>query len=212
MPSFVEREYLNKETRQVHPDSLGEDTPNNNQTQTQNQTNLKITKKPKNIIYCHDGYLEEYSTDDEQIEERKKEEQIEKDWNSLPYDNLTMAEYRSLSYWNLAAYHFFRNSKRVQWLGYGVGSFFAELFGITAPRYSYEMREAERIRNEKLEEQKTTQQCYVGPQGQLVEGNQVEPATEIRLDNVNSNGDFTCEPKQKIGREEMRTEYQEDKL
>jgi len=204
MPSFIEREYLDKENRTLNPDSLG----------IYPDKSLVISKKPKNIVHCHDGYLEEYSTDDEQLEERKKEEQIEKDWNALPYDSMPVSEYNQLDWWNYASYHLFRNSKRAQWVGYGVGNFFAELFGITAPRFSYEMREAERIRNEKLREKEITKQCYVGPQGQLVEGgpgnNVVQP--EIRLDNVTKQGDFVGESAPKFDRTELRTEYQEAQM
>jgi len=173
MPSFVERDYLDSEAKTLHPDSLGEPAGSQGQqipgVAEGASTQVQIRKKPKNIIRCGDGYLEEFSTDDEQIEARKKEEEDEKEWNALPYNDVDNQSYRELSWSQYGAYHFFRSWRRLQWAGYSFGSFWAEFMGITAPRYSREIREAQRMEQEEKRQRELVKRCYVGPDGELIE-------------------------------------------
>ena len=61
MPRCIEREYADPVKKTLQPPPVTSTT----------DTSIPI-KQPKNIIRCSDGYIEEYSTDEEQIEEREK--------------------------------------------------------------------------------------------------------------------------------------------
>lgn len=170
MPSFIEREYADPVQKTLQPDSIWDEITNRPElpaSTSKTQTGVQIHKKPKNIIRCGDGYLEEYSTDEETIQERKNEEQAEKEWNTLPYENVVSTN--NLSWKEFTNYHFWRMTRRFQWTGYSIGMFFSELFGITAPRFGAEMRLAERMQQEENERKEITKKCYVGLNGEIVE-------------------------------------------
>merc|ERR1712066_962231 len=80
MPRCIERDYADPVLKTLQPPIT-----------TISDTSIPI-KQPKNIIRCSDGYIEEYSTDEEQIEEREKEEKAEKEWNSLPYSDVNKSK------------------------------------------------------------------------------------------------------------------------
>ena len=112
-----------------------------------------------------------YSTDDEEIEERKREADAEVEWNTLPYSDVD----RSKSTWpSVAQILFWQNVRRFQWLGFGVGEFFADMLGITSPRYQSALAEAERLEEENNRQDRITQHCYVNDAGELVPHQAVE--------------------------------------
>lgn len=165
MPRFIERDYADEKLRTLQDNTV---TPG-----------AIEVKKPRNVIRCADGYIEEYSTDDEQIEEQEKEKQAENEWNTLPYSDVE----RTKTTWSqLANILFWQQTRRVQWFGWGVGEFFGELFGITTPRYESEMRAAEQERRMREEQAAITQKCYVNDAGELEEHvGQGDCATQMRL-------------------------------
>ena len=124
MPRCIEREYADPIKKTLQPPVT-----------STSDTSIPI-KQPKNIIRCSDGYIEEYSTDEEQIEEREKEKEAEKEWNTLPYSDVN----KSTTTWSqLANIYFWQNARRMQWLGWGIGEFFADFLGITSARFQSEI-------------------------------------------------------------------------
>jgi len=152
MPRCIERDYLDPIKKTLQP-------PITNP----NDATIPI-KPPKNIIRCSDGYIEEYSTDEEQIEEEKKITENEKEWNKLPYSEVSKEQ---VSWKQLANIYFWQNTRRMQWLGWGVGEFFADLFGVTNARYQSEIDMAIREKEEKERQEKITEHCYVNEAGIL---------------------------------------------
>ena len=175
MPKFVERDYLDPDKQTLHPDSLGLPSESLNSvtvpgaSSSSSTQNVQIHKIPKNIIRCGDGYLEEFSTDEEEIIEKEKEIAAEKAWNTLPYSEVDNETYKRYNWSDFSIYHLYRNIRRFQWVGYSIGSFWSDLIGITAPRYGREIREAERLEREEKEKNDLYKQCYVGPNGELME-------------------------------------------
>ena len=81
---------------------------------------------------------------------------------------------------------FWQQSKRVQWLGWGIGEFIGDFLGITTPRYQSEMLAAERERKMREEQAAITKKCYVNEAGELEEQQQGQGdhADTVKLDHV----------------------------
>ena len=152
MPRCIDRDYACPIKKTLQPPPV----------QNPNETQLPV-KQPKNIIRCSDGYIEEYSTDDEQIEEKENEEKREKEWNTLPYSDVKSA----VSWSQLANVYFWRNTRRIQWLGWSIGEFAADFLGITSARYQSEIDMALRQKEEQERQEKITEHCYVNEAGEL---------------------------------------------
>jgi len=172
MPLLIEREYLDEVSQTLQIDSIlrtEEDEAtietSNRETTSDGQAKIQM-KRPKKIIRCGDGYLEEYTTDEEEVEERKNVKLKEQEWNTLPYS--TTPTY-TLSWIQYANYHLFRNTRRTQWFFYAVGEFFADMFGITTPRHQAAIKQAYLEKQTQLEQENITEKCYIGPEGGLVE-------------------------------------------
>jgi len=115
---------------------------------------MKKKKEPRRIIHFSDGVLEEYSTDEE--EEREKEASKIK----------TVVDPKSLR-WGPWLLHF---SSSATWKGYRAAHFCGEklawFFGITSPKYHYEIEEYKRrvkeIKEEEEEEQRRQEKARQG--------------------------------------------------
>ena len=99
----------------------------------------KKKKEPRRVIHCSDGVYEEYSTDEEEIEAQRQAEEEKKkramiDPKSLPWSS------RVLHYLWMAGsgsmYYFDSWGERLAWF-----------FGITSPKYYWEMQEFKRVKD-----------------------------------------------------------------
>merc|ERR1712004_372114 len=150
MPTYIEK---SNETEQIAASDI------------EKSTSLS-GKKPKRVIYCSDGVLEEYSTDEEDLQEREREEKAEKEWNELPYEKTDTSK---VSWFDFAKIIACRNFKRTQWASFWIGECVAEMFGITTPRYASAIKQAHEEEKQRLEQEEITKQCYINEAGDLVE-------------------------------------------
>jgi len=92
---------------------------------------------PRRVIHCSDGVVEEYSTDEEELEElRKKEEDKRKKTALIDPKTLTWLPWMIHYTWNFGS----------SFIGYCdfFGEKLAWFFGITSPKYYYELEEYRR--------------------------------------------------------------------
>lgn len=103
-------------------------------------------KIPRKVVHCSDGIYEEYSTDEEEIEEQKRQEQEQR--------KRALIDPKTLS-WGPWIFH-------MSWLlGTGLlnrcdhyGEKLAWFFGITSPKYYWEIQEFKKMKEEEAERQK----------------------------------------------------------
>ena len=161
-------------------------------------------KKPKRVIYCSDGVLEEYSTDEEDLQEREREEKAEKEWNELPYEDTDTSK---VSWFDFAKILACRSFKRTQWASFWIGECVAEIeifsknmknilfsqiffsktslmFGITTPRYASAIKQAHEEEKQRLEQEEITKQCYINEAGDLVEEQAKTSQYPVELDTI----------------------------
>ncbi len=128
------------------------------------------------MIHCSDGVYEEYSTDEEEIEAQRQAEEEKKkramiDPKSLPWSS------RVLHYLWMAGsgsmYYFDSWGERLAWF-----------FGITSPKYYWEMQEFKRMKEEEEERRKKEAENTSGwnPKGDICvldEQPTLEPPSQI---------------------------------
>jgi len=124
----------------------------NNTTVQQNETEVtfkgskKKNKVPKRIIHFSDGIVEEFSTDSEEEEEIRKAAAIEeekKKYALLDPKKLTWVPW-------VVWYAWFMGSTALSYCDF-VGEKLAWWFGITSPKYYYELEEFKRMQEEEKE-------------------------------------------------------------
>ncbi|XP_067681732.1 protein FAM177A1-like [Haliotis asinina] len=101
--------------------------------QGENQGKQKPKKKPKRVLHFSDGILEEYSTDEEEVEVKPKEPPVDPKklaWLPWFWYCLMTASARTLSVADLCG-------EKLAWF-----------FGITAPKYQYAIDEYYRLKEE----------------------------------------------------------------
>jgi len=134
----------------------------NNDMKTTNQSqpaeNPKKKKIPRRIIHCSDGIYEEYSTDEEYDELEDKPEQKQE---IVDPKSLTWVPWMVYYSW-LAGSTFFQYCD--SW-----GEKLAWFFGITSPKYYYELEEFKKMQ---LEEEERKQKEAENTAGWLEQGSQ----------------------------------------
>lgn len=131
------------------------------------ESQKKKKRVPRRVIHCSDGVIEEYSTDEEEIEARKQEEEKQRQQSLIDPRTLT---------WIPWVLHY-------TWLGGSTmlsycdswGERLAWLFGITSPKYYYELEEFKRMQEEEQERKKQEQEQN---QGWTNEQQQQQPVVE----------------------------------
>jgi len=110
--------------------------------------NVKTKKRvPKRILHFSDGVLEEYSTDEEEREERKREAET-------ITNNITAVNTAEMSWIPWLMYLAWMTASSGLSVCDNVGEKLAWWLGITSPKYYYEIQEAKRMLKEE-EERKT---------------------------------------------------------
>jgi len=102
---------------------------------------------PRRVIHCSDGVVEEYSTDEEELEElRRKEENERKKTALIDPKTLTWLPWMLHYTWNFGS----------SFIGYCdfFGEKLAWFFGITSPKYYYELEEYRREQEAEEEQAK----------------------------------------------------------
>merc|ERR1712004_446166 len=165
MPTYIEK---SNETEQIAASDI------------EKSTSLS-GKKPKRVIYCSDGVLEEYSTDEEDLQEREREMKAEKEWNELPYEKTDTSK---VSWFDFAKIIACRSFKRTQWASFWIGECVAEMFGITTPRYASAIKQAHEEEKQRLEQEEITKQCYINEAGDLVEEQAKTSQYPVELDTI----------------------------
>lgn len=151
MAEEVQLEDLNsiKQDNNAALDSnVSQDTKIN--TQVENQEEVRI-RKPRRVLHFSDGTLEEYSTDEEDNTDSKKETSV------LPKINpvqLTWGPW--MWYWTL-----YSGSSALAACDY-VGEGMANFLGITSPKYQYEIEEFNRMQEEEEKEKKEQEEQMAG--------------------------------------------------
>lgn len=109
----------------------------------------KKNRVPRRVIHFSDGVIEEFSTDSEEEEEKRKTEELEKEKKKK-----ALIDPRKLTWlpWMLY-YTWFMGSSTLSYCD-SVGEKLAWWFGITSPKYYYEIQEFERMKEEEEEEEK----------------------------------------------------------
>lgn len=132
----------------------------NNDMKTTNQPseNPKKKKFPRRIIHCSDGIYEEYSTDEE---DDKLEDKPEQKQEIVDPKSLTWVPWMVYYSW-LAGSTFFQYCD--SW-----GEKLAWFFGITSPKYYYELEEFKKMQ---LEEEERKQKEAENTAGWLEQGSQ----------------------------------------
>ncbi|EFN88001.1 Uncharacterized protein C14orf24 [Harpegnathos saltator] len=101
-------------------------------TDANTEMKIKLDKKPKRVLQFSDGVMEEYSSEDEV---------------DIPKNNKTVLQIDSKNMkWLPWAWHqtTWLSSKMLDGCDY-VGEFLANFFGITAPKYQFEINEFYRL-------------------------------------------------------------------
>lgn len=132
---------------------------------------------PKRVLHFSDGTLEEYSTDEEELEERRKQE--EKEIQQQVADPSTLSWVPWLLY--------------LAWIGAtgtlkvcdAAGEKLAWWLGITSPKYYYEIQEAKRMQKEEEERKSRTDAEMAGWVGEKDE-NLVMSQEDVRRKEVGS--------------------------
>jgi len=130
----------------------------NSNYESLSELNVEKPKRvPKRVIHCSDGVIEEYSTDEEELEERNKVEQAAKQQQLIDPKTLTWLPW----FWYLA---WFTGSGALgvcdRW-----GEKFAWWLGITSPKYYYEIQEYKRMK-EREEERASRQDAEMAGWGE----------------------------------------------
>jgi len=129
-------------------------------------------KEPKRILHFSDGIIEEYSTDEEEEEQKREEERKSKQ----------IADPKTMSWPAWLFYLGWVIGSTTLSTCDNVGEKLAWWFGITSPKYYYEIEEARRM-NEEEEERKQRQDAEMagwsqdGEQKKVVES-QLEPTID----------------------------------
>jgi hypothetical protein len=105
---------------------------------------------PRRVIHCSDGIIEEYSTDEEEVEARKVEAEREKARKAA----IAAIDPKKLAWvpW-MVHYTWFAGSTLLTYCDF-VGEKLAWFLGITSPKYYYELEEFKRMKLEEEERQK----------------------------------------------------------
>ncbi|XP_076314287.1 uncharacterized protein LOC143226774 [Tachypleus tridentatus] len=131
-------------------------------------------KLPKRILHFSDGILEEYSTDEEEVQDNT--------------DSTALLDTKQMAWMPYLWY-------MTWWIGCRalagcdfVGEKLAHLFGITTPKYQYELEEYQRMLKEEEEEKEKTTEENVGwkQEKDQLRSVKVEPSVKTSLENVQS--------------------------
>merc|ERR1711890_40367 len=101
------------------------------------ETKTKKAKVPRRVIHFSDGVIEEFSTDSDEEEKKKKAIIDPKTLRWLPW---------------MLYYTWFMGSTALSYCDF-VGEKLAWWFGITSPKYYYELQEFQRMKEEEEEEE-----------------------------------------------------------
>lgn len=109
----------------------------------------KKNRVPRRVIHFSDGVIEEFSTDSEEEEERRKAEELEQEKKKK-----ALIDPKTLTWIPWAIYYtWFMGSTALTYCDF-LGEKLAWWFGITSPKYYYELQEFERMKEEEAEEEK----------------------------------------------------------
>ena len=101
---------------------------------------------PRRVVHCSDGVYEEYSTDEEELAARKEEEERQR--------KAALIDPRTLKWLPWAVhYTWFAGSTVLSYCDHW-GEKLAWFFGITSPKYYYEIEEFKRMQEEEAERKK----------------------------------------------------------
>ncbi|KAF8793804.1 Protein FAM177A1 like protein [Argiope bruennichi] len=106
-----------------------------------NLTELQRKKAPKRLVYFSDGILEEYSTDEDEVDDSAKDTQPLIDPKTLPW-----IPYFGYMFW-------WMGSQALAVCDF-LGENLAWFLGITSPKFQYEIDQCEKIMKEEEELQK----------------------------------------------------------
>jgi len=106
----------------------------------------KKKKVPRKVVHCSDGVYEEYSTDEEEIEERKREEEIQR--------KRALIDTRTLKWFPWIFHMSWLTGTTMLAYADHWGEKLAWFFGITSPKYYWELEEFKKMEAEKEERKK----------------------------------------------------------
>jgi len=103
----------------------------------------KKKKVPRKVVHCSDGVYEEYSTDEEEIEEKKREEEI---WRKR-----TLIDPKTLTWYPWVFHMSWLGGTNILAYADSWGEKLAWFFGITSPKYYWELEEFKKMSAEEEE-------------------------------------------------------------
>jgi len=106
----------------------------------------KKIKVPRRVVHCSDGVYEEYSTDEDELEERKREEEKQR--------KRALIDPKTLSWYPWIFHMSWLTGSTILTYADHWGEKLAWFFGITSPKYYWELEEFKRMNAEEEERKK----------------------------------------------------------